>query len=289
MGKGGRKCDGKGGSFMEVIRGRGRGYVEREEKGEGGSGGGRGGVEEGEGGEERMEGSRKVAERVLALPIYTSTSLSIITTSSIPLHHYLYHHHHPLALLMLRGLWDPELLGLDREMHYLFMRLRCPRCGYRFVRGCVVLLLVQMPDGRGEFCSWMLLGKLSSTIDQEDEIIYSQLDDARYDELYLELESTGWTVIGPSTGALPSEIEVGGPDYRVPLGHGRWMPVIRSIIYFQCLILITYHMIFHMALVTEVRTVMAQQSEIVELRAADQRRQDSGFQEQLKQTIGGEE
>ncbi|GJY56266.1 hypothetical protein Tco_0455381, partial [Tanacetum coccineum] len=38
---------------------------------------------------------------------------------------------------MLRDLWDPELLGLDREIHYhlMFMRLRCLRCVYRFVRG----------------------------------------------------------------------------------------------------------------------------------------------------------
>ncbi|GJY53221.1 hypothetical protein Tco_0444885 [Tanacetum coccineum] len=35
---------------------------------------------------------------------------------------------------MLRDLWDPKLLGLDREMHYhlLFMKLRCLRFVYRF-------------------------------------------------------------------------------------------------------------------------------------------------------------
>ncbi|GJR14723.1 hypothetical protein Tco_0797375 [Tanacetum coccineum] len=66
---------------------------------------------------------------------------TLITTPQIPLHHYLNQPpNHPLALHMLRDLWDPELLGLDREMHYLFMRLRFLRCGYRFIRGCVVLL-----------------------------------------------------------------------------------------------------------------------------------------------------
>ncbi|GJV62835.1 hypothetical protein Tco_1473663 [Tanacetum coccineum] len=48
-----------------------------------------------------------------------------------PLHHYLYHH--PLALHMLMDLWDPELLGLGREMHYrndhlMIMNLRCLMC-----------------------------------------------------------------------------------------------------------------------------------------------------------------
>ncbi|GJT55499.1 putative reverse transcriptase domain-containing protein [Tanacetum coccineum] len=33
-----------------------------------------------------------------------------------PLHHYLYHHHHPLALHMLRDLWDPELLGYEDSL-----------------------------------------------------------------------------------------------------------------------------------------------------------------------------
>ncbi|GJX87347.1 putative reverse transcriptase domain-containing protein [Tanacetum coccineum] len=147
---------------------------------------------------------------------------------------------------MLRDLWDPELLGLDREMHYhlRFMRLRCLRCGYRFVRGCVVLLLVldtrsgrvvklvlarqvncparadlygfaDMLDaapgrqtsrelGYGITDTWDdLVGaiqeiapttlegvnqrviELATTIDEEDEIIYSQLDDARYDRALL--------------------------------------------------------------------------------------------------------
>ncbi|GJU75055.1 putative reverse transcriptase domain-containing protein [Tanacetum coccineum] len=36
------------------------------------------------------------------------------SSGKYPLRHYLYHHH-PMALHMLRDLWDPELLGLDRE------------------------------------------------------------------------------------------------------------------------------------------------------------------------------
>ncbi|GKG12103.1 hypothetical protein Tco_0346340, partial [Tanacetum coccineum] len=43
------------------------------------------------------------------------------------------------------------LLGLDGEMRYhlRFMILRFLRCGYRFVRGCVILLLVlDMRSGR---------------------------------------------------------------------------------------------------------------------------------------------
>ncbi|GJR27800.1 hypothetical protein Tco_1104032 [Tanacetum coccineum] len=194
---------------------------------------------------------REFAERVLGLLLHHNHFSHILITT-FPLYtvsgHYLYHHHHPLALLMLRDLWDPELLGLDREMHYhlMFMRLRCLICVYRFVRGVSLLLwswirgressaagtarqvgpttasadlygfadMLEAAPGRrmsrelgyGIRDTWDdLVGshnqeiahrttlegvnqrviELSSTVDQEDEIIYSQLDDARYDRALL--------------------------------------------------------------------------------------------------------
>ncbi|GKG33250.1 hypothetical protein Tco_0430760, partial [Tanacetum coccineum] len=58
---------------------------------------------------------------LLALPTPPPSPLS---PYSSPLRHFLYHYHYPMALHVLRDLGDPELLGLDREMHYhlLFMR-----------------------------------------------------------------------------------------------------------------------------------------------------------------------
>ncbi|GJS65254.1 hypothetical protein Tco_0679818 [Tanacetum coccineum] len=55
--------------------------------------------------------------------------------------------------------WD-----LDREMHYhlLFMRLRCLRFVYRFVRGRVVLLLVLDSRSGDAFGSWGMLGQVGT-------------------------------------------------------------------------------------------------------------------------------
>ncbi|GJS82560.1 hypothetical protein Tco_0749101 [Tanacetum coccineum] len=84
--------------------------------------------------------SEEVAERLLALPTPPPSPLSPYSSPLPQIPHfrqYLYIITHLIALHMLRDLWDPELLGLDREMHYhlLFMRLRCLRFVYRFVRG----------------------------------------------------------------------------------------------------------------------------------------------------------
>ncbi|GJT65372.1 hypothetical protein Tco_1016852 [Tanacetum coccineum] len=105
---------------------------------------------------------------------------------------------------MLRDLWDPELLGLDREMHYhlLFMRLpeiclplhnegRCrttPGPGYEVGESSTAGAARQSHQ---KIAPTTLEGvnqrviELATTVDQEDEIIYSQLDDARYDRALL--------------------------------------------------------------------------------------------------------
>ncbi|GJR27734.1 reverse transcriptase domain-containing protein [Tanacetum coccineum] len=141
-----------------------------------------------------------------------------------PLHHYLYHHHHPLALLMLRGLWDPELLGLDREMPYLSETemLRCDTCDDRVgaIRDCTTTL-----EGVNQ-----RVIELSSTADQEDEIIYSQLDDARYDRALLRARVNRLDSDRPFHRRTALLIEEGG-SYHVPLGSRSWMPVIRAVIY----------------------------------------------------------
>ncbi|GJW47693.1 hypothetical protein Tco_0079339 [Tanacetum coccineum] len=110
----------------------------------------------------------------------------------------------------------PTALGLDREMqhHLLFHDTECPEICYRFVRGRVVLS--HGPDtgrkfklalclARQVYDTWMTLvgatrrlhhrphlrgvnqrvTKLVTTVDQKDDIIYSQLDDARYDRALL--------------------------------------------------------------------------------------------------------
>ncbi|GJR05271.1 hypothetical protein Tco_0528255 [Tanacetum coccineum] len=59
------------------------------------------------------------AERLLALPNPTDhhlfSSIRITTFFRTLIRHYLYHHHHPMALHMLRDLWDPELLGIRQR------------------------------------------------------------------------------------------------------------------------------------------------------------------------------
>ncbi|GJW48651.1 hypothetical protein Tco_0080297 [Tanacetum coccineum] len=124
---------------------------------------------------------------------------------------------------MFEGYYGNPAAGIRQEIHTCFMwRLRCLRCVYRFVRGRVILLLVLDDEvgwrnsaaglrnvyrkelGYGIRDTWDdLVGaiqeiapttlegvnqrviELSSTVDQEDEIIYSQLDDARYDRALL--------------------------------------------------------------------------------------------------------
>ncbi|GJV81180.1 hypothetical protein Tco_1517050 [Tanacetum coccineum] len=139
-----------------------------------------------------------------------------------PLHHYLYHH--PLALHMLMDLWDPELLGLGREMHYrndhlMIMNLRCLLClplrkrlcrttpgpGYevgessaagtarrvgpttaRTDRYGFADTLEAAPGRR--MSRELGYGIRDTWDDLRDEIIYSQLDDERMTELYLDPE-----------------------------------------------------------------------------------------------------
>ncbi|GJS73424.1 hypothetical protein Tco_0706265 [Tanacetum coccineum] len=70
---------------------------------------------------------------------------------------------------MLRDLWDPELLGLDKEMHYLSLEHPGQIC-----------ILFDTLEGVNQRVT-----ELATTVDQEDEIIYSQLDDARHDRALL--------------------------------------------------------------------------------------------------------
>ncbi|GJZ80782.1 hypothetical protein Tco_0645776 [Tanacetum coccineum] len=150
--------------------------------------------------------SEEVAERLLALPTPPHTVLSYTHHHFLryPLYHYLYHHHHPIALHMLRDLWDPELLGLDKEMHYhlLSLEMRCLRCVYHL--HAALGRQTSRELGYGITDTWDdLVGaiqeiapttlegvnqrvtELATTVDQEDEIIYSQLDDARHDRALL--------------------------------------------------------------------------------------------------------
>ncbi|GJW33379.1 hypothetical protein Tco_0053411 [Tanacetum coccineum] len=83
-------------------------------------------------------------------------------------------------------------------------------------RGRVVLLLVPGCE----------VGESSAAgAARQEEIIYSQLDDARYNRALLRARSTGLTVIGLSTEHCPFDEEE-GPTNHVPLGHGQWMPAI---------------------------------------------------------------
>ncbi|GJS84307.1 hypothetical protein Tco_0750848 [Tanacetum coccineum] len=98
--------------------------------------------------------------------------------------------------------------------------------------------------------------ELSSTIDQEDEIIYSQLDDARYDRALLRARVNMLESDRPfhrRTAVLMEE--------EARLSRAAWA---------QSMDACDQTHSEGMSLRT---TVMAQQSEIVELRAADQRRQ----------------
>ncbi|GJU00895.1 hypothetical protein Tco_1111233 [Tanacetum coccineum] len=129
-----------------------------------------------------------------------------------PLRHYLYPNNHTLSQLMIVGSLGSELLGIrtgEMQYHLRFMRTEIPECGYRSLRPFCVLLLLERGLSRELQCGIGIHGwndlvgaiqeiapttlegvnqrviELSSTIDQEDEIIYSQLDDARYDRALL--------------------------------------------------------------------------------------------------------
>ncbi|GJV69868.1 hypothetical protein Tco_1485377 [Tanacetum coccineum] len=197
---------------------------------------------------------------------------------------------------MLRDLWDPELLGLGREMHYhlMFMRLRCLRFIYRFVRGRVVLLLVldtrsgeigtrcplpgrhtsrelgkvftihwdDLVGAIQEIAPTTLEGvnqrvtELATTVDQEDEIIYSQLDDARHDRALLRARVNMLYRDRPfhrRTALLMEE------EARV--SRAAWAQSMDA-----------YDQVRSEGISLRT-TVMAQQSEIAELQAADRRRQ----------------
>ncbi|GJU67179.1 hypothetical protein Tco_1253438 [Tanacetum coccineum] len=104
-----------------------------------------------------------------------------------------YTNHHPLALLMLRDLWDPELLGLDREMHYHL----------RFMRD-------EIPE------MWFTLRS-----NPGDCTIHPRRGATMPDVTTL-LEG-----IGHSTETQPVLMAGGGPDDHRALGHSRWILAIR--------------------------------------------------------------
>ncbi|GJT06878.1 hypothetical protein Tco_0841340 [Tanacetum coccineum] len=71
--------------------------------------------------------------------------------------------------------------------------------------------------------------ELATTVDQEDEIIYSQLDDARYDRALLRARVQHVVQgLAHSIDALPLLMDEEA-NYLVPLGHSRWMLAIRSV------------------------------------------------------------
>ncbi|GJU88089.1 hypothetical protein Tco_1300512 [Tanacetum coccineum] len=98
--------------------------------------------------------------------------------------------------------------------------------------------------------------ELSSTVDQEDEIIYSQLDDARYDRALLRARVNRLDNDRPFHRRTALLIEE-----EARLSRAAWARSMDACdqVHSEGMSLRT--------------TVMAQQSEIVELRAADQRRQ----------------
>ncbi|GJS32003.1 hypothetical protein Tco_0530385 [Tanacetum coccineum] len=98
--------------------------------------------------------------------------------------------------------------------------------------------------------------ELSSTVDEEDEIIYSQLDDARYDRALLRARVNMLESDRPFHGRTAVLMEE-----EARLSRAAWA---------QSMDACDQTHSEGMSLRT---TVMTQQSEIVELRAADQRRQ----------------
>ncbi|GKD24703.1 hypothetical protein Tco_1230917 [Tanacetum coccineum] len=98
--------------------------------------------------------------------------------------------------------------------------------------------------------------ELSSTVDEEDEIIYSQLDDARYDRALLRARVNMLESDRPFHGRTAVLMEE-----EARLSRAAWAQSMDACdqTHSEGILLRT--------------TVMAQQSEIVELRAADQRRQ----------------
>ncbi|GJY86163.1 hypothetical protein Tco_0500189 [Tanacetum coccineum] len=98
--------------------------------------------------------------------------------------------------------------------------------------------------------------ELSTTVDQEDEIIYSQLDDARYDRALLRARVNRLDSDRPFHRCTALLI-----DEEDRLSHAAWAQSMDACdqVHSEGILLRT--------------TVMAQQSEIVELQAADRRRQ----------------
>ncbi|GJT24669.1 hypothetical protein Tco_0894606 [Tanacetum coccineum] len=124
----------------------------------------------------------KCPERFLALPTPPPSPLSPYSRQcpQYPLRHYYIITDHPMALHMLRDLWDPELLGNapGRPRHH--------RVRLWFYEPWDILwrsqsrIFKSTPRGVNQ-----RVIELATTVDQEDEIIYSQLDDARYDRALL--------------------------------------------------------------------------------------------------------
>ncbi|GJS18432.1 hypothetical protein Tco_0412904 [Tanacetum coccineum] len=101
---------------------------------------------------------------------------------------------------MLRDLWDPELLGLDREMHYIFLFIE-PRC---LRNGLPLRIGVSLTPGPLDRVVESSAAGTARQYRQKPrdlgyggEIIYSELDDARHDKLYLEPTSQQVYRIGP--------------------------------------------------------------------------------------------
>ncbi|GJT31273.1 hypothetical protein Tco_0911548 [Tanacetum coccineum] len=187
------------------------------------------------------------------------------------------------SLHMLEGSLDPRA-GIRREMHTTCYETEMPRCVYRFVRGRVVLLLGL--DARSGWSSavcctavWTTTAKadlygcdeyeiarpprggqqevieLSTTVDQEDEIIYSHLDDARYDRALLRARVNRLDSDRPFHRRTALLIEE-----EARLSRAAWA---RSMDACDQV---------HSEGISLRTTVMAQQSEITELQAADRRR-----------------
>ncbi|GJR94676.1 hypothetical protein Tco_0266850 [Tanacetum coccineum] len=190
---------------------------------------------------------------------------------------------------MLRDLWDPELLGLDREYtKFLFMRLSTEIClplrkrpcrttpgpGYevgessaagtaRQVRPATARAdlygFADMLDAApGRQTSRELGYGITDTWDDlEDEIIYSQLDDARYDRALLRARVNMLYRDRPfhrRTALLMEE--------EARLSRAAWAQSMDACDQ------------VHSEGISLRTTVMAQQSEITELQAADRRRQN---------------
>ncbi|GKB87437.1 hypothetical protein Tco_0959709, partial [Tanacetum coccineum] len=139
--------------------------------------------------------SEEVAERVLALPTPPPSPLSPYSSPLPQIPSYLLHHHPPIIPTYAEESLGSRAAGIRR---------RDATTSHEGVNQRVI--------------------ELSSTVDEEDEIIYSQLDDARlWTELNLEPESQNLEESdSPSTRRTAVSDGGGRPDYTLTIGHNRY-------------------------------------------------------------------